>query len=496
MMNAAKSRFLSGKRLIYTLAFVLIVNLLFNIENCEGQWQTDFRLTTSPDYSATSYNGAWCIATSGSVLHVVWVEDLSGNGEIHYKRSTDAGLNWKGGVRLTNNVFLSESPSIAVSGNFVNVVWFDHRDGNTEIYYKSSTNAGANWGADMRMTNNSAHSYFPSVAVSGDIVHIVWEDYRDGNVEIYYKRSSDGGQIWGTDTRLTNDTSSSEHPTIAISGSNVHVVWYDNRNGNSEIYYKRSTNAGLSWGADTRLTNNSEISLHPTVAVSGSNLHIGWQEYRDGNAEIYYKRSTDAGISWESDIRLTNNSAFSYYPSFAVSGSIVHVVWQDFRDGNWEMYYKASLNAGVNWGSDTRLTNNPADSYSPSVAISGFIVHAVWHDNRDGNNEIYYKRDPSGNPTGIENTNSENPSSYSLQQNYPNPFNPTTRVSFSLPSVSQVSLKVYDVMGREVQTLVNERLQSGTYETTFDGSGLNSGVYFYKIIADGFTDTKRMILVK
>lgn len=496
MENKTKSGFLTGVKLIYTLVVVLILHMTINADNCEGQWQTDFRLTNTPDYSSTSYNGAWCIAASGSVLHVVWVEDLSGNGEIFYKRSTDAGQNWEGSIRLTNNVFLSEAPSVAVSGNFVNVVWFDHRDGNTEIYYKRSTDAGVNWGADTRMTNNTAQSYFPSIAVSNNNVHIVWEDYRDGNVEIYYKYSSDGGQIWGTDTRLTNDTSSSEHPSISLSDLNVHVVWYDNRNGNSEIYYKRSTNGGISWGADTRLTNNTDISIHPTIASSGSNVHVGWQEYRDGNPEIYTKRSTDGGVNWASDTRLTNNSAFSYYPSFAVSGNLVHAVWQDLRDGNWEIYYKSSLNSGVNWGTDIRLTNNIADSYSPSVAISGFIVHAVWNDNRDANNEIYYKRDPTGNPTEIINTNLEIPITFSLKQNYPNPFNPSTIISFQLPVNSQVSLKVFDVMGREVQTIVNDRLQAGTYESTFDGSGLNSGVYIYKLMTDGFTKSKRMLLVK
>lgn len=120
----------------------------------------------------------------------------------------------------------------------------------------------------------------------------------------------------------------------------------------------------------------------------------------------------------------------------------------------------------------------------------------MWNDNRDGNNEIYYKRDPTGNPTEIVNTNLEIPMTFSLKQNYPNPFNPSTIISFQLPVNSQVSLKVFDVMGREVQTIVNDRLQAGTYESTFDGSGLNSGVYIYKLMTDGFTESKTMLLVK
>jgi hypothetical protein len=88
------------------------------------------------------------------------------------------------------------------------------------------------------------------------------------------------------------------------------------------------------------------------------------------------------------------------------------------------------------------------------------------------------------------------PKEFKLSQNYPNPFNPTTKIKFALPKAGDAKVIGYDVMGRKVQILVNERLQPGTYETSFDGSALNSGVYFYKLITDGFTETKRMLLIK
>lgn len=106
---------------------------------------------------------------------------------------------------------------------------------------------------------------------------------------------------------------------------------------------------------------------------------------------------------------------------------------------------------------------------------------------------IYELTNPS---IGIQNISTEIPSSYSLKQNYPNPFNPNTVIRFLLSVAGNVTIKVYDVRGREVQTLVNERLQAGTYETSFDGSGLNSGVYFYKMTANGFSQTRKMILKK
>jgi hypothetical protein len=226
-------------------------------------------------------------------------------------------------------------------------------------------------------------------------VHVVWSDERDGNYEIYYKRSTNGGSSWGADARRTNDPASSFLPSVSISGTVVHVIWNDNRDGNDELYYKRSTNGGINWGLDTRLTNNFAESYLPSATVSGLFVHVVWNDGRDGNWELYYKRSPDGGLSWGEDTRLTNNSATSYSPSVSVSGLFVHIVWQDYRDGNFEIYYKRSTDGGSSWGADTRLTNNPAVSIRPSISVSGQVVHVVWTDTRDGNYEIYYKRNPN-----------------------------------------------------------------------------------------------------
>ena len=105
---------------------------------------------------------------------------------------------------------------------------------------------------------------------------------------------------------------------------------------------------------------------------------------------------------------------------------------------------------------------------------------------------------------GIKQIGTVVPDKYSLSQNYPNPFNNTSNLKFEIgkananafANLGEVKLVVYDVMGREVQTLVNERLQPGSYETTFDGSNFSSGVYFYKLMTEDFSETKRMFLIK
>ena len=183
-------------KMIITLAVLLTLytHSLF------AQWQPDVRLTNDPAYSGPSENNARCTAASGNAVHVVWYDFRNGNYEIYYKRSTDAGISWAADTRLTNNSAASFSPSVTVSGPVVHVLWNDRRDGNYEIYYKRSTDAGVSWGADTRLTNNIVHSQFSSIAVFGSVVHIV---YRENN-DIYYKRSTDAGISWGADIRLTN----------------------------------------------------------------------------------------------------------------------------------------------------------------------------------------------------------------------------------------------------------------------------------------------------
>jgi hypothetical protein len=97
--------------------------------------------------------------------------------------------------------------------------------------------------------------------------------------------------------------------------------------------------------------------------------------------------------------------------------------------------------------------------------------------------------------TNIQNNNNI-PTSFKLLQNYPNPFNPTTKIKFELPKSNYVTLKIYDAIGREIATLVNEQLIAGTYQVDWDGSNYASGVYYYQLRTGDFVETKKMVLVK
>jgi hypothetical protein len=113
-----------------------------------------------------------------------------------------------------------------------------------------------------------------------------------------------------------------------------------------------------------------------------------------------------------------------------------------------------------------------------------------------GNNGIIIKTNTGGEPIGIKRISNEVPETYVLSQNYPNPFNPETIINFQLPKSGNVKLIVYDILGKEVATLVDQHLNSGSYDIEWNASHLSSGVYFYRLITSDFSETKKMILMK
>ncbi len=138
------------------------------------------------------------------------------------------------------------------------------------------------------------------------------------------------------------------------------------------------------------------------------------------------------------------------------------------------------------------LTKNDIISYVEGILFFSF-----------SNYKLTPRRNPDFGtitPVGITNIN-ENAEDYFLSQNYPNPFNPVTVIKYNVPVSGNVSLKIYDMVGREVRTLVNGFISAGTYNVNFNGSELSSGVYFYKLDAIGndgnkFLMTKKMMLIK
>ena len=486
---------------ILVLLVCLQAGLLF------GQWGADYRLTTDSNSSFTSEPNAWCIAACDDDVHVVWYDNRDGNWEIYYKRSDDGGIIWSGDMRLTNDPAGSHWPSIAVNGSNVHVVWEDERDIDLNVYYKGSTDGGNTWGSDVALTYSTTPQSMPSVAVLNNYVHVVWADFTMmGNTEVYYRRSTDSGNSWESPVQISNAEGFSGHASIAARDSYVYITWHDTRHGfsNSEIYYRRSTDRGATWSLETRLTEYQNFSNVPSVAVVDSVVHVVFEDNRDGNFEMYYLHSTDNGQTWASATRLTDDGAESHFPSLTASGSNVHLVWQDLRDGNEEIYYKVSNDYGITWDPDVRLTDDASVSQNASICVSGERVHVAWDDERPGNFETYYKCNPTGN-TGIADFTDNAANTIQLTA-MPNPFTKLTLIRYSILDTRYLihtpDIRIYDAAGcvvkefhleSSIQDLVSEVVWDGRDD---EGCQLGGGVYFVKLEAGGFSATEKILLLR
>jgi hypothetical protein len=229
------------------------------------------------------------------------------------------------------------------------------------------------------------------------------------------------------------------------------------------VRFNNSTDYNINFGLPTKVWHS--------LAVEGNMLFAGTDTGR-----IF--KSTNIGDSWV----IANNGIpnTADITSLAVNG-------QNIFAGTKSHGLYLSKDGGNTW----ILKNDGLDF---PVGIS--TIYVSGNDVLIGTtNQSVWRRSLS-EILGVQNISTEIPSAYSLGQNYPNPFNPMCNVQFSMCNSGNVKIVVYDIMGREVQTLVNERLNAGTYEVKFDGSMLPSGVYFYKLSAGNYTETKRMLMIK
>jgi hypothetical protein len=433
-------------------------------------------------------------------IHVVW-EDYRDvpTRQVYYKRSTDGGLSWGPGERLSIHPDHSVTPTIVAMHSNVHVVWQDYRDhggAGGDIYYRRSTNNGDWFEPTIRLTNFVSFKYHYDIIVLEDNIHIVWDDTRSGG-EVYYIHSTDNGTNWSPENLITNPSDLDIEPKISVSGTNVFIVWASKRGGIYEVYFRRSTDNGNTWDPEQKLTSSNINAFNCDITSFDNNIHITWEDHRTGpSGEIFYIRSTNFGADWSAETRLTFNAAEINLngPSITSFQEKVHLTWPDRRNPDPEIFYLRSIDNGDNWESEELLSSLPVTSWFSKVSAFEGNVFVVWSDDPFGAaEEIIFKRFMS--PTSVDNEINL-PQEFRLEQNYPNPLNPNTKIKYSIPELSFVTLKVYDVLGNDIETLVSEEKQTGTYEITWYAENLPSGIYFYRIQAGNFIETKKMILMK
>jgi hypothetical protein len=294
---------------------------------------------------------------------------------------------WSATKRLTWTTGWSYTPELAKDSNdYLYIVWSDYTPGPDEIYYKKSTNGGQTW-QTKRLTWTPSYSYVPDIYIdTSDHIHVVWYDLTPGNWEIFYKKSTNGGATWIT-KRITWNSGESKNPVVsADSSGDIHVLWNDNTFGTYEIFHKKSTDGGATWSAARRLTWLLGYSIFPEVCIDLSdNVHVVWHDLTPGNFEIYYKKSTDGGATWNTK-RITWNSGDSMRPLIVTdSNNHLHFVWDDKTPGSQGTIYRRSTDSGDTWETKKIIW----DGVRPDLAISS--VDNIYLVTQNGG-EIYYQK--------------------------------------------------------------------------------------------------------
>ena len=385
----------------------------------------------------------------------VWIQ-LYGN--------TDSLMNDTGGVVHTRQIFVFNADGTPASFNGFNTITVD---GVTDTLVNSNRGMNADQNGNILFaafnalyrvnyktgegmnklinpaTGNGATLTAPAVDAAGDIfTRSVYPDYP-----IY---------LWGSDFSAAGtavDTVKGFSRTLAVSadGNTIYNAGYT---VNGVVVYHRPDEF-------------SPYTIQDTVMKGFQCESIQW------NPKTGYLWASSGSLQGGLPNQDTTVATHYTYPT-----------WYAWDVNTW------TIKDSINW----HITTPDEDARPRGLAFSpgGDTAYVICFGNDTYSPVQMFTR----MPTGVEKNDNLIVNSYKLYQNYPNPFNPTTNIKFSVAKAGLVTLKVYDVLGREVATLVNENLVSGNYTATFDASKLASGTYIYQLTTDGVRLSKKMILLK
>jgi len=477
-----------------------------------------------------------------------------------YAVSTDGGLTWSyltdvpsirsgfGYMDLTSDGKAVITNHNAVSGGLNGELYVDafSQLGSFSQFLTPRTNGNGAWPQSNVMSNGNviliSESYNPSTAAATDTIKAAI--FNGTSTTPWNYLNFPIGNVSPSNSRWCSATGINGNVIVAID-----PVSFTNVMGTNEITGFKSTDNGATFGSAITLFTPYVSGVDTIQAFFGLDI-----AFKPGTTDYYFAYNTNpGGIYKGAALWVSKNGGTAHkvadsnnvpntstlpsggwagitgidHPSigWSADGNVMYcaysVATSDTGVRGWntrDIFLSCSTNDGVTWLAPIRVTHTPLidEGYvsisrvNPGNSPSTYAVHMVYmKDPGDGPssfngtgtalpstlNWLIYRKITS--PTvGVNQISSEVPSKYSLSQNYPNPFNPTTNIKFALSKSGFVSLKIYDLSGREVSSLVNENLSVGTYSYTFDASKLSSGIYFYTLKSNNFSETKKMMLIK
>ncbi len=399
-------------------------------------------------FSISTVQSQWVPQTSGTTSqlysvsavdnNIAWICGASGT----VLRTTNGGDNW----------FNASSPPIV--NDVYNIFGIDEctalvtRSTSTEALVWKTTNCGVTWIEVF----NLPMGYINAIEIGPGGSGLMVGNPLFGKWSIW--RTADYGTTWDSSGVFLTQagTEAGHRNSLYASGTSY---WFGTNN--NRIYY--TPNSGVTWTAQpTPDLYSYAIWFNSSVGLAGG---IGGM------------KTTNGGTNWVA----------STFPGSSSINSIAGTGSTFWISRNNSAIYKTT-NAGENWTTDYTAPQIVLDI---AIARNGNRLWAI------GLNGFISR---SEGTVSINNISSNIPDKYSLSQNYPNPFNPTTKIKFDIVKSDFATLKVFNSTGQEVSRLVEQNLQPGTYEVSFDGGSLTSGIYFYTIHTGDFMKTKKMVLVK
>ncbi|MBI5472969.1 MAG: T9SS type A sorting domain-containing protein [Ignavibacteriae bacterium] len=322
-----------------------------------------------------------------------------------------------------------------------------------------TTNGGANWTTVTSgvTVNLYSISFSSSVGISGGASQSIVRSTNAGTSWLVARSGFFGGGFWGA---------------MMLSSE---IGFVGGENSIFQPFLGKTTDSGANWTFTPFYLDSNEGRVYAVEFTDVSRGYFSCSVW-DGRGAI--ARTTDGGITRAStffpqplyDIHFPTSGASQVGYAVGAGGQIVK-----------------TADAGNAWQSQSSGTSSTLRGVHFLDFNTGFAV---------GDGGVILKTTSGGIIVGVDENDPSSPQTFALHQNYPNPFNPTTEIRYQTSEVRYVSLKVYDLLGREVATLVNEVKPPGTYTVQWDASNQASGVYFYQLRAGGFAETRKLILEK
>ncbi|UCF08160.1 MAG: exo-alpha-sialidase, partial [Thermoplasmata archaeon] len=371
------------KSILYCfLILFFLTNATYGTFTCSGQfddWSEDINLTSNENRSIGPD-----IATFLDTVHVVYAEDEGSpflEGSVWYIRSEDNGETWNERIRLDTETVKAKSPKIAVCESKIHVIWLDYND--DSIHYVRSLDNGETWSTEMVIAVECCQSGDYDIAVNDSHVHV---SYPTSDHKVSYVSSADDGTTWGTSVKLAPNDSHTTRLAMAVNRKNIYITWKDFTKAGTtplgshiyDIFFIKSEDNGLTWVSEINI---SQTPYNKTglvdIAVSGANIYITYEQEWYGIYQLFLSYSRDYGNTWVRNVKLTDSTKNILNPSISVENENIYIAWVDRRDGGYTIYFKRSSDYGVTWDTSQRITSI-GGCHDPEITANAHWVHVVW----------------------------------------------------------------------------------------------------------------------